>query len=204
MTTTIDTSLPSRDPKQLQEEFDQQRRKVDVDNFDITVRELLRMLDANELIRAPAYQRRFRWGPDEESALVESVLLGLPVPSIFVATNPNGKWELVDGLQRISTLAHFVAEPKALLQLIDKPEPLRLCGLAERKLRAFEGKLFAELPGPIQITFTRRALRVTALSDKSDLDVRFDMFGWLVCTTNELQEGGSGVAFVPDPEYEWR
>ena len=39
--------------------------------------------------------------------LIESLLLGLPVPNIFVATNPDGSWEVVDGLQRISTLIDF-------------------------------------------------------------------------------------------------
>ena len=47
-------------PQQLQAELDQQRRQVDVDNYDLTLGEIVRMAEANELIRAPAYQRKFR------------------------------------------------------------------------------------------------------------------------------------------------
>lgn len=82
----------------LQQELDQQRQAVDVDFFDLTVREVVRMADENELIRAPEYQRRFRWELEQRSRLIESFFLGLPVPAIYTATNKDGRWELVDGL----------------------------------------------------------------------------------------------------------
>src|SRR5438105_2193610 len=107
----------------IQQQLDAQRRLVDVDNFDVTVRELVRMVAEDELARAPEYQRKFRWEVEDESKLIESLLLGLPVPSLFVATNPNGTWEVVDGLQRLSTLLHFIAEPPVLLKSIDKADP---------------------------------------------------------------------------------
>ena len=148
--------------------------KVDVDNFDVTVRELVRMVEEGEIDRAPEYQRKFRWDEVRESKLIESVLLGLPVPTIFMATNKDGTWELVDGLQRISSLVHFMGEPEKLKSTIDKASPLVLTGL--EKLSKFNGKLFDELPEPIRLHLSKRALRVTSLSDKSDLDVRFDTF----------------------------
>src|SRR5205085_6731134 len=126
------------------------------------------------LARAPEYQRKFRWEVEDESKLIESLLLGLPVPSLFVATNPNGTWEVVDGLQRLSTLLHFIAEPPALLKSIDKADPLRLQGL--EKVALLNGKTYADLPTPIRLALNKRSLRVTALSDKSDPKARFDMF----------------------------
>src|SRR5690606_37556329 len=92
-------------------QFDAQRKKVDVDNFDVTVRELVRMVEEGEIDRAPEYQRKFRWDEERESKLIESVILGLPVPTIFMATNKDGTWELVDGLQGISSLVHFMGDP---------------------------------------------------------------------------------------------
>lgn len=172
--------------RQLQTQLDKQRRTVDVDRFDITVRELHRMGVTGELHRAPAYQRKFRWDDERESALIESILLGLPVPSVFVATNPDGKWELVDGLQRISTLLHFVTPTGPTLKSLDRTEPLRLTKL--RKLTRFNDLLFDDLPAPIQLHFFKRPLPVTALSDKSDFVVRFDMF-------ERLNRGG--VALTP-------
>jgi Protein of unknown function DUF262 len=102
----------------LQEQLEDQRQRVDVDHFDLTARELMRMAEEGELQRAPVYQRKFRWDEGTESRLIESLLLGLPVPSIFVATNPDSTWEVVDGLQRISTLIHFTATSPAMLETI--------------------------------------------------------------------------------------
>ncbi|RYD14766.1 MAG: DUF262 domain-containing protein [Lysobacteraceae bacterium] len=159
---------------EINSQFDSQRKKVDVDNFDVTVRELVRMVEEGEIDRAPEYQRKFRWDEARESKLIESVLLGLPVPTIFMATNKDGTWELVDGLQRISSLVHFLGDPAKLKSTISKNERLKLTGL--EKLSLFNGKTFDDLPEPIRLHLTKRALRVTSLSDKSDLDVRFDTF----------------------------
>jgi hypothetical protein len=151
-----------------------ERRRVDVDTNNFPVRELVRMLREGELNIAPAYQRKFRWPAETESALIESVLLGLPIPSIFVATNEGFEWEVVDGLQRISTLMHFMAEDAVDLNLINKESPLRLEGLT--KVEGLNGLSFSEFPKSLQIYFGRQPLQITALTDKSDMKVRFDLF----------------------------
>ena len=158
----------------LRKQLDAERRKVDVDYSDITIRELHRMLELDELNAAPAYQRKFRWTEEAESRLVESILLGLPVPSVFVATNSDFSWEVVDGLQRLSTLVHFIGESDRLLEQVGKSSPLRLSNL--EKLSELNGHTFADLKSDVALYFMRRTLRVTALSDKSDLQVRFDLF----------------------------
>jgi hypothetical protein len=158
----------------LQGELDKQRRQVDVENFDITLGELVRMSDAGELIRAPEYQRKFRWQTSDESYLIESLFLGLPVPNIYVASNPDGTWEVVDGLQRLSTLLHFMSENLANYPDLHGKGPLTLTEL--RKLKLFNGFTFASLPTPIRLQFGKRSLRVTSLSDKSDPEIRFEVF----------------------------
>ncbi len=174
----------------VQEQLDSNRRKVDVDYFDVTLREIVRMASEGELKTAPEYQRKFRWNQDDEAKLIESLFLGLPVPSIFVATNKDGTWEVVDGLQRVSTILHFVAEPPEALELTQRGEPLRLSGLT--KLTELNDKSFADISTALRLTFMRRMLRVTALSDKSDPDVRFDMFerlnnGGIALTAQEVR-----------------
>lgn len=159
----------------LQQQLDTQRRLVDVDHFDITVRELVRMATESEIRRAPVYQRKFRWDEESESRLIESVLLGLPIPSLFMATNSDGTWEVVDGLQRLSTLMHFLSEPgDAWLNEIGKTEPLQLQGLEH--LSEFNTLSFERLPTPIRLSFGKRGLRVTALSDKSNVEARYEVF----------------------------
>lgn len=179
------TTLPA-----LQQQLDEQRQRVDVDHFDIPVRELVRMVAEMELKTAPAYQRQFRWDPVRESELIESLLLGLPVPPLFVATNSDGTWELVDGLQRVSSLVHFIFDANAVAASLAKDDSLVLEGLT--KLTSFEGLTYAELPAPMQLAFNKRPVRVTALSDKSQLDVRFDLFerlnrGGILLTPQEVR-----------------
>ena len=158
----------------MQAELDENRQKIDVDTYTITVRELLSMVERRELHRAPAYQRRFRWAQDAESRLVESILLGLPVPNIFVATNEDGSWEVVDGLQRLSTLIHFMSESPEDIKELGKSGPLQLSGL--RKLSSFNGLTFQELPVSIRLALQKRGLGITSLSDKSDPESRFETF----------------------------
>jgi hypothetical protein len=154
-------------------QLNDQKRKVDFDSFDITVKELVGMVAESTVDIAPEYQRRFRWDVKRQSALVESVFLGIPIPTLFMAANADGTWELIDGVQRLSTLIHFIGD-QALLGKIGATSPLKLTGLA--KLTKFEGKSFVDLPGPIQLQFRLKPLKVTTISDKSDAAVRFDLF----------------------------
>ena len=71
------------------------------------------MYTEGELIVSPDYQRLFRWDLRQKSQLIESILIGIPLPSIFVAQDNQGRWEIVDGLQRISTLLEFQGVLKA-------------------------------------------------------------------------------------------
>jgi hypothetical protein len=162
------------DARDMQKQLEDHRRKVDVDNYTIIVRELLTMAARRELHRAPEYQRKFRWDEEAESRLIESILLGLPIPNLFFAANEDGSWEVVDGLQRISTLIHFASDDVTQMTEINKKSPLKLTGL--RKLSHFNGHAFHDLPTPIQLAFTKRGIGVTALSDKSDPETRYDTF----------------------------
>jgi len=167
-------TMSTAQPQLLQAELDKQRRQVDVDNYDLTLGEIVRMAEANELIRAPVYQRKFRWTYEDESYLIESLFLGLPVPSVYVASNPDGTWEVVDGLQRISTLIHFMSSSEAALKQVGVEAPLRLAEL--KKLPTFNNHRFLDLPTPIRLQFSKRSLRVTALTDKSDPEIRYEVF----------------------------
>lgn len=182
--------MTKHQPQLLQAELDAQRRQVDVDNFDLTLGEIVRMAEANELIRAPEYQRKFRWSSEDESYLIESLLLGLPVPNVYVASNADGTWEVVDGLQRLSTLIHFMSSSLPALKQLEVSDPLRLTEL--KKLQLFNGYRYLDLPTPIRLQFSKRALRVTALSDKSDPEIRFEVFerlnkGGVTLTAQEVR-----------------
>ena len=151
----------------------EQKRKVDFDTFDITVKELVGMV-ADEMIDiAPDYQRKFRWGPERQATLIESVFLGIPIPPLFMAANLDGTWELIDGVQRLNTLVHYIGGD-ALRKKLGLGDALRLKGLS--KLPVFNDITFEELPSPVQLQFRLRPMKVTTISDKSDVRVRFDLF----------------------------
>jgi hypothetical protein len=156
------------------DQLNEERKKVDVASHDFSVRELVRMISDGELNAAPVYQRRFRWRAEASSLFVESVFLGLPVPPIFVATNVGFQWEVVDGLQRLSSLAHFLAKDDQEAAAVNRDAPLRLAGLGT--LTELNGFTFHDLPKELQVFFGRQPLKVISLTDKSNLEVRFDVF----------------------------
>jgi hypothetical protein len=171
-------------PQEMLVQLDAERRSVSYDGYDIIVRQLVDMIRSKEIDISPDYQRHFIWKEDRESELVESILLGIPIPSIYVAVNAvDGTWEVVDGVQRLSTILHFVGDAD-LLERIKRVEPLKLTGL--EKLDTFNEITFAELPLSAKTSFLNRGLRVTALSDRSDFSVRFDLF-------ERLNTGGVGL-----------
>jgi hypothetical protein len=161
-------------PDSFLEQLDKERRKVDVASHDFSVRELVRMMTEEELNVAPAYQRMFRWNAQASSLFIESVFLGLPIPPIFVATNVGFQWEVVDGLQRLSSLAHFLAADADEAAMVNRQAPLALTGL--EKLSQLNGATYASLPKNLKVFFGRQPLQVVALTDKSNLEVRFDVF----------------------------
>jgi hypothetical protein len=175
-------------PGDLASQLAEQRRKVDFDSYDITVQQLLAMVEGGSINVAPAYQRQYRWDVTRQSRFIESIFLGIPIPSLFMAANADGTWELVDGVQRLSTLVHFAGNEKSRKKL-GMAASLKLEDL--EKLTQFSGG-FDVLPQSIQLNFLLRPIKVTTLSDKSDLIVRFDLFerlntGGVALTDQEIR-----------------
>ncbi|GEO04075.1 hypothetical protein AAE02nite_17390 [Adhaeribacter aerolatus] len=165
------------------------KRQVDFNTYDISVKELISMHEESIINIAPDYQRQFRWKDERQSALIESILLGIPTPSLYMATNLDGTWELIDGVQRLSTIIHFAGTPGAKRKIL-LDNSLVLTGL--KKLSTFIGKSFEALPKTVQLDFLLKPMKVTTLSDKSDLQVRFDLFerlntGGIILSNQEIR-----------------
>lgn len=147
---------------------------VSFDSYDMTVRQLLDMYNQGAIFVPPEYQRQFVWDEERESELIESIFLGIPIPNLFMATNLDSTWEVVDGVQRLSTLVHYVQPSDRRLAAIARKTPLKLTSL--EKLTELKGTTYDDLPSSLQLLFQTRPLRLTVLNDKSDLNVRFDLF----------------------------
>jgi uncharacterized protein with ParB-like and HNH nuclease domain len=96
----------------LNQEIERAARQVSTDAFSLTIGELVNLYRDGDIIIDPNFQRFFRWDIERKSRLIESILVRIPLPSIFVFELPSSKWEVIDGLQRISTILEFVGELK--------------------------------------------------------------------------------------------
>lgn len=158
----------------LESQLKAQRKKVDVADINFSTREIVRMYIDEELIIAPSYQRKYRWPKNVASRFIESIFLGLPIPPVFVATNDNFSWEVVDGLQRISTLILYMSDDPKVRASVSTEEALKLQDL--ENLTQLNGRTYAELPQSLRLYLARQPLQVVTLTDKSDKSVRFDLF----------------------------
>ncbi|HFK5553967.1 TPA: DUF262 domain-containing protein [Elizabethkingia anophelis] len=158
----------------IQEQLDQNRRTVSFDNYDITVRQLYLMIAERQIELQPEYQRHFVWDSTRQSQLIESIFLGIPVPNLFMATNIDSTWEVIDGLQRLTTIVNFVGDENTRLRTNSKSNKLKLSGL--EKMSSLNGYYFDDLPISVQQMFFTRPIRITVLNDKSDFNVRYDLF----------------------------
>src|ERR1039458_8278196 len=94
----------------LAEEIASAQRSVKTDAYQMSIGEIVSMYDSSEIIIDPEFQRFFRWEIGQKSKLIESLLLGIPLPPIFVFEREDSKWELIDGLQRLSTILEFMGK----------------------------------------------------------------------------------------------
>ena len=154
--------------KLLEEQMEKQRSAIAYDVREFTVEYYVNKYlqgieeDDNELY-VPDYQREFIWDIKHQSRFVESLFLGLPVPFIFSAEiKETGRLEIVDGSQRIRTLAAFMNND------------LRLAAL--QKLSHMNDCFFRDLPNALQRLFKNISIRMIVLSSKATEDVRNEMF----------------------------
>ena len=92
----------------LSDEIRENSKKVHTTEMKISIGEIISMYKDNEIVIQPEFQRLFRWNIEQKSKFIESILTGIPIPSVFVQQLDDGRWELIDGLQRISTILEFV------------------------------------------------------------------------------------------------
>lgn len=88
----------------LQEQIDKARGEIRTDEYSMSIGEWISLYESREIDIHPEFQRFFRWTPAQKTRLIESILLGIPIPQIFVAQRNDGIWDVVDGLQRLSTI----------------------------------------------------------------------------------------------------
>jgi Protein of unknown function DUF262 len=167
---------------------DERRKRAETKALDISLNELADMYSSEELIIHPEYQRLFRWSKEKQSQFIESLLLEMPIPPIFVIEIDEGKWELIDGLQRLSTYLHFRGELNApeLGSPIRRGDKLVLeeCDI----VKELNGLTYDDLPLALQIRLKRNFLRVETVRKGTDNRFRYYMFKRLNTGGEQLSE----------------
>ena len=182
--------------KQLREE----QREVDYQTKEYTVELLVQkysegMADDENEIFIPTYQREFVWDEKRQSKFIESVMLGLPIPYIFIASlakevnEDDGRAEIVDGSQRIRTLHAYTNDLLTLTSL--------------EKLSALNGFRFSDLELSRQRKFKRQPIRIIELSDKADEQVRRDIFERINTGSEELRAMEKRKGIFSGPFYKF-
>ena len=172
---------------QLLQAVQKQVKQIQTSSLDLSFNELLDMYSNNELIINPDYQRAFRWSPGKESRFIESLILGMPIPPVFVIELEDGKYELIDGLQRLSSYFHFrgALALESFDRAIRKGEELVLsdCDIVS-ELNTLS---HSSLPSAMQIRLKRHFIRVEVIRKESDQRLRYHMF-------KRLNTGGENLS----------
>ncbi|MDC5491234.1 DUF262 domain-containing protein [Acinetobacter baumannii] len=99
--------MQTTDQEALLKAIHDSRDEIKTDNGRLSVSEIITRYKEKELILDPNFQRMFRWSIGQKSRLIESILLGIPLPPVFVAIDKNGCEIVIDGVQRLSTILEF-------------------------------------------------------------------------------------------------
>ncbi|GCE03959.1 DUF262 domain-containing protein [Dictyobacter aurantiacus] len=193
----------------LQQEIDARRAEIRSDNYAMSIGELISLYENEEIDIHPEFQRFYRWDAWQKSRLIESLLLGIPIPPIFVSQREDGVWDVVDGLQRLSTIFEFAGvlqdehkKVKPPLVLMETKYLPSLNGVVwgdssedqQHKLQLRQTSLIDEAPSaPKALNKTQRLLikrakiQVSIILKESDERSKYDLF-------QRLNTGGSSLS----------
>lgn len=152
------------------EKFLQAQNRLVFQSSDLSLEAIANMVAGEAIDIKPKYQRRERWNKDKQSALIESFLLNIPVPPIYLAEDEYGKYSVIDGKQRVTSIYNFILKKERLVNL--------------EKFKEIEGLTFDELPSPLNNALKIRPyIRVITLLKQSDSLLKYEVF-------NRLNTGG--------------
>ena len=151
-------------------------REIRTEAVDFSFGEIVNLHLGKEIIISPEYQRLFRWSDEQKSRLIESILIQLPIPPVFFIENEDGVLELIDGLQRISSVIQFIS-PDAIAR-----PPLKLIGCD--LISDLNGKFFDDLTLTDRLRIKRTPIRAIIIRKQGGSYIKYELF-------KRLNTGGS-------------
>lgn len=176
----------------LLEEVAKFRQTIKTDSYSPTIKEIIDNFSAGDWIIKPVFQRLFRWDLRRQSEFIESLMLNIPTPPIFIAANKeDGRYEIIDGLQRVSTLLKFFSEDIRSKVTSEHWEKLKKDYSIENEennifipsslwagglLPGLEGATAAGLPDAISRTLRHSRIPVILIEADSSVEARYHVF----------------------------
>lgn len=143
--------------------FERAQDRLVLQAADLSLETLASMVTQGAIDVDPGYQRRERWRLHAQSQLIESFLLNIPVPPIYLAEDDFGTYSVIDGKQRLTAIAAFMRDQLPLVGLQTFVE--------------LEGAKFSDLPRPLQNALqVRPYLRAVTLLKQSDPELKYEVF----------------------------
>jgi hypothetical protein len=180
---------------QLQKEIDTGRQDIRSQNYSMSIGELSSMYENDEINVHPEFQRFFRWNIYQKTSLIESLLLGIPIPPIFVSQRSDGVWDVVDGVQRLSTIYELMGKLKNEEGRLQPPLTLE----ETKYLPSLAGKSWDNPNRPTsaftptqQRLFKQAKIDVKILERESDDSAKYELFqrlntGGSIATSQEVR-----------------
>ncbi|ACA54260.1 DUF262 domain-containing protein [Clostridium botulinum] len=153
--------------EKLLEELQRERKNIKTDSYSMSIGEIINLYNDGELKLNPAFQRLYRWDDEQKTNFIESILIGIPIPEIFVAQKQDGKWDIVDGVQRISTLLQLTKNLK------DR-EPLVL--QQTTYLPSLEGFTWDTLPLEVKRILRRSKMGINIILTENSIQSQYELF----------------------------
>lgn len=192
----------------LEDEVEKGRQVIHTDAYPMSIGEIINIYRDGEMDIHPEFQREFRWKPYQKTRLIESILLGIPLPSIFVAQRKDGIWDVVDGLQRLSTIMSFVRELRDENGALFEPLVLG----KTQYLPSLDGVSWngdadnTALSDELKRAFKREKIDVKIIKSESDENAKFELFQRLNTGGSDLSEQevrNCLLLMLNKPAYEW-
>ncbi len=158
---------PTPEDRIILDQVETARKEIKTDNYQMSIGEAISLYKEKEIKLNPAYQRLFRWEDDQKTNFIESLIIGIPIPPIFVAQKEDGKWDVVDGVQRLSTIFQLTGD------LEGKP-PLTLTSC--KYIPAIEGRTWETLPSEIQRILKRSKITVNIILTENSVQSQYEVF----------------------------
>jgi hypothetical protein len=162
----------------LDEQINEHSTTVQTQSYSMSVSELVAMYRDGELQLHPEFQRFFRWTPEQKSRFIESLLLGIPIPPVFVSERGDAKWDVIDGLQRISTILELMGELRDIEGELKAPLQLTRTHYLPDLEGLYWGHQNEELrlSESAQIRIKRARLDINIVRSTSTEDVKYEVF----------------------------